>query len=105
MTVKYREIIDAKKLLNLPERASMEEIKTIYRNMLKKWHPDKSEANDEKCNEMTRKIVSAYKVIMAYCEQYQYAFTDEEFERYLSIEDWWFDRFGKDPLWGKHKKS
>lgn len=104
MTINYRQIIDAKKVLNLPERASIEDIKSIYRDMLKQWHPDRCGGNDEKCNEMTKKIVSAYKVIMAYCAQYRYAFTDEEFKRYLTGEDWWVDRFGNDSLWGKRRK-
>jgi preprotein translocase subunit Sec63 len=103
--IKYQDIIDAKELLNLPERVSMEEIKSNYRKLIMQWHPDKCRSNNEKCNEMTKKLTSAYKTILLYCNQYKYSFTKEEVEKYLSVEEWWFERFGNDPLWGKTKKS
>ncbi len=28
----------------------------------------------------------------------------EDVERFLKDEEWWFYRFGEDPLWGKAKK-
>jgi preprotein translocase subunit Sec63 len=97
---KYREIIEAKNLLNLPERASMKEIKSNYRELIGQWHPDKCNESDEKCNEMTRKIIAAYDIIVGYCNQYQYSFSKEEIKIYLSDEEWWFERFGNDPIWG-----
>ncbi|MGE0084177.1 MAG: J domain-containing protein [Desulfococcaceae bacterium] len=101
---KYQDIIQAKDLLNLPDRASMEEIKSNYRELIRQWHPDKCNGNDEKCNEMTRKIIAAYETIVSYCSQYKYSFAKEEVSRYLSNEDWWFERFGNDPIWGNIKK-
>lgn len=56
--IKYQDIIDAKELLNLPERVSMEEIKSNYRKLIMQWHPDKCRSNNEKCNEMTKKLTS-----------------------------------------------
>jgi len=50
---------------------------------------------------MTRKIIAAYEIITVYCENYKYSFAREEVRRYLSVEEWWFDKFGNDPLWGK----
>jgi hypothetical protein len=29
----------------------------------------------------------------------------QEVEKYLSAEEWWKDRFGHDPLWGKPYQS
>ena len=107
MTVNCHEIMAAKALLKLPDRASMADIKSSYRMLIKKWHPDKcngNEGNDEECHEMARKITTAYNTIVAYCRQYWYAFTEEEVKRYLSPEQWWFERFGDDPLMGKIKK-
>ena len=106
MTIKYDDIIEAKELLNLPERASMEEIKINYKKLIKQWHPDKCKENVETCNEMTKKINSAYQTAIDYCNQYKYSFEVEEIKRYLSGEDWWFERFGNDPVWGnKRNKS
>jgi DnaJ-class molecular chaperone len=100
-SIKYQDIIDAKELLNLPDRASIKEIKSNYRALINKWHPDKCKENDEKCNEMTRKIIAAYDIIITYCNHYKYSFSTEEIRTHLSAEEWWFERFGNDPLWGK----
>jgi DnaJ-class molecular chaperone len=103
--MKYQDIVDAKDLLNLPERASMEEIKSSYRKLLSQWHPDRcSEEDSGKCNEMTKKIIEAYKTVIIYCNQYKYSFSKEEIKKYLSDEDWWFERFGDDPVWGNSSK-
>ena len=98
---KYEEISAARKILGLPETANMASIKRNYRRLLAKWHPDKCDENREACAEMTRKIVSAYEAIMAYCLQYQYSFSENTVRRHRSAEEWWFERFGDDPLWGK----
>jgi curved DNA-binding protein CbpA len=36
----FEKLIKAKTLLGLNEKASLLEIKTKYRNLMKKWHPD-----------------------------------------------------------------
>jgi DnaJ-class molecular chaperone len=104
LNIRYRDIVEAKDLLNLSERASMEEIKSKYRELISQWHPDKCNERDEKCNEMTRKIIAAYNIIMAYCNQYRYSFSKEEIKKYLSDEEWWFERFGNDHIWGTGDK-
>jgi len=38
---KYQEITEALKILELPERATLEKIKSNYRRLLSRWHPDK----------------------------------------------------------------
>ncbi|MFH0785953.1 MAG: J domain-containing protein [Pseudomonadota bacterium] len=101
MTIKYQDIIEAKELLNLPDRASMEEIKSNFKNLINKWHPDKCKEDHEKCNEMTTKIIAAYKIVITYCNHYKYSFAEEEVRTYLSAEEWWNERFGNDPLWWK----
>ena len=101
---KYQKIYEARKLLELPERATMDEIKTGYRSLIKKWHPDKRNAPDEECAEMTDRIINAYRTILDYCESYKYSFSEKEVKNYLSDEEWWFERFGEDPLWGKREE-
>lgn len=97
---KYREITAARKILDLPERATMDSIKSGYRRMLAKWHPDKCEENKERCTEITRQIILAYQTIMDYCIHYQYSFSEDTVKRHLSPEEWWFERLGDAPLWG-----
>jgi DnaJ-class molecular chaperone len=102
---KYQEITMARKLLELSEKASMADIKANYRRLLAEWHPDKCVDEKEKCIEKTREIIAAYKTILDYCNCYQYSFSEETVKRHLSPEQWWSDRFGDDPLWGKGNKS
>lgn len=102
---KYQKITEARKLLELPERATMREIKSRYRSLLAQWHPDKCSEKKERCTEMTRKIIAAYKTIIAYCDQYAYSFSKEEIKNYLAEEEWWFEHFGDDPLWGNNRKQ
>lgn len=96
---KYQEITEARKMLGLPEKATMEMIKSNYRRLLSKWHPDKCREDPEKCREMTRKIVSAYETIMEYCNNYQYDFSEETVKSHRSPDQWWIETFGNDPLW------
>ena len=102
---KFQQIDAARRLLELDERATMNEIKSNYRRLLGKWHPDRCDGNKDGCEEMTRKIVEAYRIILTYCEQYRFSFAKEEVNSYLSGEEWWFERFGADPLWGRGKDS
>lgn len=102
---RYQEITEARRLLELPESASMEEIKANYRELLNKWHPDKCSEDSEKCIEMTKKLIAAYEIIITYCNHYRFSFAKEEVTKYLSGQDWWMKRFGGDPLWGNLKKE
>jgi len=104
MTLSYTELVEAKKVLQLPDRASMQEIKLSYKSLLKRWHPDTCIADMEKCNEMTARIVAAYKTVRLYCDSYEYSFEEQELKLHLSKEEWWMDKFGEDPLWGRGKK-
>jgi len=96
---KYEQITEARRLLNLSERATMNEIKTNYRDLVRQWHPDISEETEEKCTEATAKINHAYEIIIAYCNDYKFSFSKEEVRLHFSEEEWWLDRFGNDPVW------
>ena len=96
----YQEINKARNLLELPQQATLKEIKSNYKSLLYKWHPDKCNEKKEKCHEMTKKIIAAYKTIMNYCNQYKYSFSKEEIKNYLSESEWWLERFGGDSVWG-----
>jgi preprotein translocase subunit Sec63 len=101
----FQEINAARKLLELPENATMEEIKANYRALVQKWHPDRCEGDKERCKEMTARIIAAYRLINDYCRNYKFSFSKEEVGRYVSVEEWWFDRFGGSPLWGNDQKT
>ncbi len=96
----YQNLTEAREVLGIPEKATLKTIKAQYRTLLKQWHPDTCPDEKEKCHEMTRKLVAAYMEIMTYCEQYKISFAREDMGDYLSPEEWWYERFGNDPLWG-----
>jgi DnaJ-class molecular chaperone len=98
---KYEQITAARRLLELPERASMEDIKANYRNLVNAWHPDRCDESKEKCTEMTAKIISAYRTLIDYCNSYRFSFSEDEIRHHLSDQEWWFERFGDTPLWEK----
>ena len=51
----YQKISEARKVLGVPEQATLSEIKAKYRKLIKKWHPDNNQENQNQCDEMTKK--------------------------------------------------
>ncbi len=98
---KYEKILMARKILQLSDSATMEEIKDSYRRLITKWHPDRCVEEKEACLEMTNKIISAYKVILNYCINYKFSFSRKEVEKYITGEEWWIRQFGQGPGWEK----
>lgn len=105
MSPNCQEIEKAVKILGLPERATLEEIKKIYIKLITKWHPDKCKKNPKKCQEMSRKIIEAYKTLQDYCQNYTYSFTPKDLRKEKSYEELWKKQFGEDPLWGYPRKK
>ncbi len=97
----YEKIAWARQTLDLPETATMQQIKDNFKQLITKWHPDKCHEKEETCREMSEEIILANTILNDYCTQYQISFSKEEIKKYLSKEEWWLDKFGKDPIWGK----
>ncbi len=91
----FETLMKAKTLLGLHDKATLSEIKTRYKNMMHKWHPDKHPENPEEANAMSAKINEAYKVLLDYVKHYEYRL-DEEYlkDRSLSPQEWWEKKFG-----------
>jgi len=99
----FKQIDNARKLLELDEEVSMEEIKTTYRKLSLKYHPDKCKGKDKKhCAEMFKKINHAKDIIMSYCAGYRFSFKqkdvkrntmDKEYYEHLKrfYDGWWED--------------
>jgi len=91
----------AAELLGLGEKASLAEIKKAYRRLSKKHHPDVQMGTKQKTGKAAmQKITEAYQVLLHYCAEYRFPLIPGENEP-LDGEDWWFERFGQDHLWGK----
>ena len=101
----YQKITEARKTLQIPEQATLAEIKKNYRKLMLKYHPDRYTRNIKKDTDVAAQITSAYKIIMTYCTQYKFSFTSEEIKKYLPPDEWWLERFGHDPHWGKEREE
>jgi DnaJ-class molecular chaperone len=63
-----KKIVDYRKLLNVSEDADLLELKTIYRNLIKTWHPDKfahNEAEKLEAEGKSKTIIEAYHFLVS----------------------------------------
>ena len=85
----------AKTLLGLRQTASMKEIKNSYKNLMKKWHPDKHTDNPNKATKMSMQINDAYETVLSYCNSFEYPFDEEHIKKATyTPSEWWHDKFG-----------
>lgn len=91
----YEAVIKAKTLLGLHDKATLSEIKTRYKAMMHRWHPDKHPEDPDTATAMSAKINEAYKTLLEYVKHYEYRL-DEAYlkEACLSPQEWWEKRFG-----------
>ena len=88
-------------LLGLGGKATLAEIKKAYRRMSKKHHPDvQNQTRTKSVKVAMHELTEAYNILVDYCAQYRFPLEPGENES-LEGEDWWFERFGQDHLWGK----
>ena len=50
--------------MELPETATIAQIKASFRRLAKKWHPDRNKANKTQAEQMFVKINRAYETIL-----------------------------------------
>ncbi|KAF2956954.1 DnaJ domain-containing protein [Marinitoga sp. 38H-ov] len=55
-------------LFELPENYTKEELKKKFRELTRKYHPDKCHDNREKCEEQFKKINEAYEFLLKYAK-------------------------------------
>ena len=62
-----KRIIEYRRLLGVGESADLKELKTIYRNFMKDWHPDKFQSNEEKAaaEEKSKAFIEAYHFLVS----------------------------------------
>jgi len=63
-----KRINEYRKLFNVDDKPTLKELKTTYRNLVKEWHPDKFQADDERAQEaelMSRKIIDGYHFLVS----------------------------------------
>ena len=63
-----KKIVDYRKLLNVSEAAELSELKTVYRSMMKTWHPDRFIDNADsrlEAEEKSKTIIEAYHFLVS----------------------------------------
>lgn len=63
-----KKIIDYRKLFGVTDNAGLQELKTVYRGLVKNWHPDKfqdSEESKAEAEEKSRTIIEAYHFLVS----------------------------------------
>src|SRR5436189_3240798 len=60
-----KKIIGYRKLLGVCEGIGLQELKTVYRNLMKEWHPDKFPDNPELAEAKSRHIIEAYHFLVS----------------------------------------
>ena len=93
----YADLQESLRVLGLGERATLGEIKTRHRELVKRHHPDTGNAGDP---EMILEVNSAYRIVFDYVSEYRFSFSEEEFYEQIP-EERIRRQFADDPLWGK----
>lgn len=96
----YTKIVQIKDILGLGDQATLPEIKLAFRLYSKQHHPDIAGDTGENRQKM-QVAVEGYQVLLDYCAKYQFPLVLAEGDLELDDEEWWMNRFGQDPLWGK----
>jgi DnaJ-class molecular chaperone len=84
----FDEIDQARKLLGIGKAATLKEIRSVYRRMASRYHPDKHTTDDSSQHEETMKKLNwAYRVLTEYCRDYKYTFSEEDVARTYPYEE------------------
>ncbi len=70
------EIEEALAVLALPKLVSLKEIKSRYRELSKRYHPDLNQEESK-----MREINEAYSLLKAYAENFRFTFSEEEIQK------------------------
>jgi preprotein translocase subunit Sec63 len=85
----FTEIDEARKLLGLSDAATLKEIKSAYRALAYRYHPDKLEgAASGGTEQIMKKLNWAYKLLIDYCENYRYSFREIDVARTYPYEEY-----------------
>lgn len=63
-----KKIIDSRKLLGVDKDVSLKDLKGIYRNFMKDWHPDKIQENEVaklEAEEKSKSFIEAYHLLVS----------------------------------------
>jgi curved DNA-binding protein CbpA len=79
-----KKIIESRKLLGVDKTAELKELKTIYRNFMKDWHPDKFHHDHEAklaAEEKSKAFIEAYHLLVSIAPETQ----AQQLEQYTAV--------------------
>lgn len=79
MEASAKKIQEALEVLGLPTMVTRKEVKKRYRELARRYHPDRPGGDTEKMAEVQR----AYELLETYMEHFRYRFDEEEIARQL----------------------
>ena len=101
----WADIQAAADLLGLGKKASLAEIRRAYRRLSRKYHPDMQKEPGSDAEQVAmHDLNGAYRTLIRYCDTFRLPLVPGDDEP-LEAEDWWFERFGGDHLWGKGSET
>jgi len=71
-----RKIVEYRKLMGVDKAVTLSELKSLYRNFMKEFHPDKIQDNEElklEVEEKSKKIIEAYHFLVSIAPETQEA--------------------------------
>jgi len=76
-----KKIVGYRKLLGVSENAQLQELKLVYRNLMKEWHPDKfQDVTDEEkhlADAKSKHIIEAYHFLVSIAPETRQAFAED----------------------------
>ncbi len=75
MMVSYADYEEALECLGIVSKFTLNDVKSQYLKLSKKYHPDMCDGNDEKFKEVNE----AYKLIQNYIKSYRYGVNEDDF--------------------------
>jgi DnaJ-class molecular chaperone len=91
----FEQLMKAKTLLGLHDTATLAEIKIKYKNLMRKWHPDKHHEDLKTATQMSAQINEAYSIVLKYIHEYEYSFDETHLKaKTFTPQEWWEQKFG-----------
>jgi curved DNA-binding protein CbpA len=81
---RMKKIIESRKLLGIDKDADLKQLKVVYRNYMKEWHPDKFQDNHDlkaEAEEKSKAFIEAYHLLVSVAPETH----EQQIEQYTDV--------------------